>query len=127
MYRNFVSSIALHGLLGMLLVMVFLPFYQAIAQELPEGVFIPGPGEFVSAEYPGIFDVIRKGGLTIEVWFLIKAMPGVSERWVLFYKSGSYWAEIEGNAEGWKVCVDVYSQFPGGRGHNHTSFAVMFS
>jgi hypothetical protein len=120
MYRNLISRIAPHVLLVMLLVVAFLPFYQAIAQEPPAGVFIPRPGEFVSAEYSRIFDVVPKDGLTIEVWFLIKAVPGASERWVLFGKSGSYWAEIEGNAEGWKIWVDVHSQSPnGGRGDSH--------
>ncbi|MFQ6042706.1 MAG: hypothetical protein ACE5PV_17755 [Candidatus Poribacteria bacterium] len=114
MYRNLVSHIALQGLPVMLLVMAFLPFHQAVAQEPLEGVFIPRPGEFVSAEYPRVFDVVRKGGLTIEVWFLIKAVPGASGRWVLFGKSGNYWAEIEGNAEGWKVWVNVYCQSPNG-------------
>ena len=117
-----VSRIAVYGLPIVLLAIAFLPFHEAIAQELPAGVFSPRPGEFLSADNPQIFDRNFADGYTIEIWFFLAGEADVQEDWVLFSKKGSYWAEIRSVGSSWAAQVDVYHKAPDVSSHLRGDF-----
>lgn len=119
---NFFSRIAVYRLPIVLLGIAFLPFYQAIAQKPPAGVFSPRPGEFLSADNPHVFDRNYANGFTIEIWFFLAGEADVQEDWVLFSKKGSYWAEIRSRGPSWGAQIDVYHKAPDGSSHLRGGF-----
>ena len=121
MCRSFVSRVAFR-LSIVLLGVAFLLCHETIAQKPPAGVFSPRPGEYLSADYPQVFDIVRPEGLTIEIWFFLAGEADVPEDWVLFGKEGSYWTQLKSTGESWEVKVDVYRQFENAIGHSRGDF-----
>ena len=122
MCSSSVSHIALYRSLIVLFSVTFLLSHQAIAQEPPAGVFSPRPGEFLSADYPQVFDRVPKAGLTIEIWFFLSGEAEVPEDWMLFGKKASYRAEIRSTGQSWLVQTVVHTQGKNGRGNSHGGF-----
>ena len=80
-----------------------LPHGFAQPEEVPADVLKLYPGGYAYADYPGVFDDVEGGGITVEAWIYLTGKPedGDNElstvgQWIIFAKPGSYYVSISG-------------------------------
>ena len=89
----------------LIVLLLMAPQVFAQAEEVPPDVFEARPGDYLYADYPGDFDTIERGGITVEAWIYLTERPEdralephSNGNWLILAKPGSYFITMSGRA-----------------------------
>ena len=103
------NTISSYGIATFIILILAAPSVIAQHESVPRDVLELRPGGYAYADYPGVFDKLRRvdhDGITVEAWIYLTGMPEDanyqddnyrgSGQWVIFAKPGSYYTVIRG-------------------------------